>query len=340
MRAPRAVCVGEGLVVLVAEPGPLEDSGSFQRSSGGAEANVARVFRQLGVDASWISRVGNDGFGRYVVGQLTEAGVDTSAVTVDDSRPTGMYVKQRGAGSGRPFDLARGDSAMTYFRNGSAASALSPADLGGVAGTRLRDADLVHFSGITVALSDSATNLTRALLETSTMISFDLNYRPALWKSDIAAAATILAEHVRGSDVVLMGADEATEVFGTGDAAELREIFPQPRLLVVKNDAHTVTEFDGSARTDVPALTLDVVEKIGAGDAFAGGYLTGVLTEKSAVERIRLGHLCAAGALTGHGDIASVLPVGVLDELVGMSDARWTTLDYSRVSALSTGVGR
>lgn len=340
MTAPRAVCVGEGLVVLVAEPGPLEDSVNFHRSAGGAEANVARVFGELDVAASWLSRVGADGFGRYLVGQLVDAGVDTSAVTIDDRRPTGMYVKQCGGGSGQPFDLARGDSAMTYFRNGSAASALSPADLDGAARALLRDADLVHFSGITVALSESAANLTRALLTESAMVSFDLNYRPALWKSDIASAARILGEHVRGSDVVLMGADEAAEVFGTADAAELRELFPQPRLLVIKNDAHTVTEFDGPVRTDVPALTLDVVEKIGAGDAFAGGYLTGVLTGKTAVERIRLGHLCAAGALTGHGDIASLLPLATLNELAALDDERWSTLDYSRVTALSTGVRR
>jgi 2-dehydro-3-deoxygluconokinase len=324
-------------VVLVAEPGPLEESVTFHRSAGGAEANVARVFRELGVDASWISRVGDDGFGRYLVGQLNEAGVDTSAVTVDDARPTGMYVKQRGGGSGRPFDLARGDSAMTYFRNGSAASALSCVDLDGAARTLLDDADLVHFSGITVALSESAADLTRALLKESAIVSFDLNYRPALWRSDIGSAATILAEHVRGSDVVLMGADEASEVFGTADAEDLRDLFPQPRHLVIKNDAHTVTAFEGSVRTDVAALTLDVVEKIGAGDAFAGGFLTGLLTGKTAVERIRMGHLCAAGALTAHGDIASVLPVDTLHELAAVDDAEWSALDYSRVRAPWTG---
>jgi 2-dehydro-3-deoxygluconokinase len=335
--APRAVCIGEGLVVLVAEPGPLEDSSTFHRSAGGAEANVARVFRQLGVDASWISRVGDDGFGRYLVGQLVQAGVDTSAVTIDDVRPTGMYVKQRGGGSGRPFDLPRGDSAMTYFRNGSAASALSRADLDGVARTLLDDADLVHFSGITVALSESTTNLTRTLLKESAIKSFDLNYRPALWRSNVDSAAAILAEHVRGSDVVLMGADEASEVFGTADVDELRRLFPQPQHLVIKNDAHTVTAFDGSTRTDVAALTLDVVEKIGAGDAFAGGFLAGLLAGRDAVQRIRLGHLCAAGALTGHGDIASVLPRGILDELVAVDDAQWSTLNYARIGAPSTG---
>ncbi len=340
MKKPRAVCVGEGLVVLVAEAGPLESSETFHRTSGGAEANVARVFAQLGVDTAWVSRVGNDGFGRYLVRQLAEAGVETSGVAIDGERLTGMYIKERGSGSGDPYDLASGDSAMTYFRAGSAASALSPGDIGGQASDLISHADLIHFTGITVAISDTAADLTRALMSRSTTVSFDLNYRPALWRSRPHAAADILGEHVRGSNVVSMGSDEAALVFGTSDPAELREMFPQPQHLVIKNDAHTVTAFEGTTRVDVPALELDVVEKIGAGDAFAGGYLTALLLGRSAVERVRFGHLCAAGALTGHGDIASVLPLDVLTRLAELDDAEWATLDYAATAARSSVVSR
>ncbi|WP_256991082.1 sugar kinase [Rhodococcus sp. 06-235-1A] len=332
MKTPRAVCVGEGLVVLVAEPGPLENSETFHRTSGGAEANVARVLAQLGVDAAWISRVGDDGFGRYLVRQLADAGVDTSGVTIDDERPTGMYLKERGSGSGGGYDLAHGASAMTYFRAGSAASALSRNGIGEEASGLVSRADLIHFTGITVAISDSAADLTRALMDRSTTVGFDLNYRPALWKSREHAAADVLGEHVRGSNVVFMGADEASLVFGTSDPAELRALFPQPQHLVIKNDAHTVTAFEGTTRVDVPALKLEVVERIGAGDAFAGGYLTGLLLGRSAVESVRFGHLCAAGALTGHGDIASVLPLDVLLQLAELSDEQWATLDYAATS--------
>lgn len=338
MRPPRAVCVGEGLVVLVAEPGPLENSETFHRSAGGAEANVARVFAQLGVQAAWVSRVGDDGFGRYLVGQLVAAGVDTSGVTIDGDRPTGIYVKERGSGSDERHDLAHGDSAMTYFRAGSAASALSPSDIHGHTAELVARADLIHFTGITPAVSDTAADLTRHLMDGPTVVSFDLNYRPALWKCRVDAAAAVLGEHVRGSDVAFMGADEAALVFGTSDPGELRAMFPQPQHLVIKNDAHTVTAFEGTIRVDVPALKLAVVEKIGAGDAFAGGYLTGLLLGRSAVERVRFGHLCAAGALTGHGDIASVLPLAVLTELTELEDADWATLDYAATSARHTDV--
>lgn len=330
MTTPRIICVGEGLVVLVAEPGPLEHSETFRRSSGGAESNVAMVLAQLDVPSAWISRVGDDGFGRYLVGQLDKAGVDVSAVTVDHARPTGIYVKQRGAGSGGDRDLALGDSRMTYFRSGSAASALSPTDLT-AASALIGDAEFVHFTGITVALSDSTESMTRALVDGCRHVSFDLNFRPALWGQ--RNARRILADHVRGSSIVFMGADEAQEVFGLSDPDALRREFPEPQHLVVKNDKHVVTAFDGSSRVDVPALTLDVVEKIGAGDAFAGGYLSGLASGLGPVGRVRLGHLCAAGALTGHGDVADIVDSERRGLALALSDQDWQFLDYRKLAA-------
>ncbi|MEC3919818.1 sugar kinase [Nocardia sp. CDC160] len=326
----RAVTVGEGLAVLIAAPGPLEDSPVFERGAGGAEANVACVLSQLGVPTGWLSRVGDDGFGRYLVRQLADRGVDTSAVTVDPARPTGIYVKERGGGSGGPADLAAGASRMLYYRTGSAASALSPTDLA-TAAPILARAELVHFSGITTALSPSATELTDALLalpRRDRLISFDLNYRPALWARRSESAADILARHIGGSDVVFLGADEAEEVFGIGDADRLRTAFPQPRHLIVKNDKHSVTGFLGADRLEVPALTLEVTERIGAGDAFAGGYLAALLQGRPHEQLLRFGHLCAAAALTGTGDIADLPPLSALESLAAASPSEWSALHY------------
>ncbi len=329
---PSAVTLGEGLAVLVARPGPLEDSATFERTAGGAEANVATVLAQLDIGAGWISRVGNDGFGRYLVRHLARRGIDVDAVVVDPARPTAIYVKERGAGSTAATDLAEGESRMHYFRGGSAASALSPADLTAPAAKRLLDkAALVHVTGITTALSESANRLTHELVSAprrGRLVSFDLNYRPALWASRSADASEVLARHARHSDVVFLGADEALAVFGTGDPAQLRALFPEPEHLIVKNDAHSVTGFRGNERADVPALRLDVVEKIGAGDAFAGGFLAGLLHGLGHEERIRLGHLCAAAALTGHGDIAQLPPGDHLEALASLDTAAWVRLDY------------
>ena len=330
---PRVVTLGEGLAVLVARPGPLEDSATFDRMAGGAEANVATVLAQLDVEAGWISRVGNDGFGRYLVHHLAGRGIDVEAVVVDPTRPTALYVKERGGGSSAATDLAEGESRMLYYRTGSAASALSPEDLTAPAATRLlNDAALVHITGITPALSESAARLTDELVampRRGRLVSFDVNYRPALWGTRSADTSDVLARHARHSDIVFVGADEALSVFGTDDPARLRAMFAEPEHLIVKNDAHSVTGFCGDERVDVPALRLDVVEKIGAGDAFAGGVLAGLLHGLGHEARIRLGHLCAAAALTGHGDIAELPTRTRLEELAAVDSPEWAQLDYA-----------
>ncbi|MFI9511065.1 sugar kinase [Nocardia sp. NPDC052566] len=334
---PRAVTVGEGLAVLVAHPGPLEESETFERTAGGAEANVATVLAQLGVDTAWISRVGDDGFGRYLVGHLADHGVDVSAVVTDPTRSTAVYVKERGSGSGRATDLAERASRMLYYRTGSAASALSAADLSAEVAAGLLDrCALVHFSGITTALSESATQLTEALValpRRGRLVSFDLNFRPALWARRIDEAAQVLARHVRGCDVVFLGADEAGEVFGTADPDRLRAMFPEPAHLIVKDDAHSVIGFSGAERVSVPALGLEVTERIGAGDAFAGGYLAALLQGRELAQRLRFGHLCAAAALTGTADVATLPPLAVLESLATVDEIQWGRIDYAAVVA-------
>ena len=102
---PRAVTLGEGLAVLVARPGPLEDSATFERTAGGAEANVATVLAQLDVEAGWISRVGNDGFGRYLVRHLARRGIDVVRGRHRPRSPDGgvrQGTRRRLRGGGRP----------------------------------------------------------------------------------------------------------------------------------------------------------------------------------------------------------------------------------------------
>ena len=160
------------------------------------------------------------------------------------------------------------------------------------------------------------------------LVSFDLNYRPALWAARSADASEVLARHARHSDVVFLGADEALAAAWNRQPSAVARVVPEPEHLVVKNDAHTVTGFQGDERVDAPALRLDVVEKIGAGDAF-GGFLAGLLHGLGHEERIRLGHLCAAAALTGRGDIAELPPRERLEELAALGSAAWARLDYS-----------
>jgi len=342
VRTPEAVCVGETMAVLVAgRPGPLEDSELFHRGVGGAESNVACGLAALGVSTSWISRVGADGFGRLVLGQLAERGVDTSAVAVDPHRPTGLYVKEIGGAGGSPHDLGPENSRLHYYRSESAASALGPESLETPeAAAALAGARLVHLSGITAALGyrggrEGGKRLVEAVLQRrrpGQLVSFDLNWRPGLWHRHEGPGAgpqpaEILAGLADQADVVLLGSDEAGHVFGTDDPRRLRALLPNPRVLVVKDSGHRVTAFASESGGDAvvvePALNVEVVEPIGAGDAFAAGYLAGLLRGYDQQRRLRLGHVCAASALMVHGDHGTPPSPEVLDVLLGCSPEQW-----------------
>ncbi|WP_344658085.1 sugar kinase [Catenulispora subtropica] len=314
---PWAVCVGESMAALLPDvPGPLEGVGSFTVSVGGAESNVACALHALGVPSAWVSRVGDDGFGRRLTGELASRGVDTSGVIVDPVLPTGLYFKEIGVA---------GRSRLHYYRRGSAASAMSAATLGEPGTARLLSgARLVHLSGITPALSETCSAMVRELLaapRAGRLVSFDLNWRPTLWRDRDPA---VLREFVNAADVVFLGADEAEEAFGTGEPGEIRALFPRPGTIVVKDAGRGVTAStsDGGTVSEA-ALAVDVVEPTGAGDAFAAGYLAGTLHGFDQRRRLRLGHLAAASALVAHGDVGELGDITRL-ALLDAPAARWS----------------
>lgn len=298
---PLAICFGEGMVALVAATaGPLEECRTFHRSLAGAEWNTAIALSSAGIRTAVLSRVGDDGFGRFLTAELRAHGVDDTAVEIDDQAPTGLYVKEL---------VARADGAvdgtMHYYRAGSAAAAMSPEKLAApVASTLLARAALVHTSGITPAISASALAAQEALYSDhrpGRLVSFDLNWRPALWRGREAEGREIVSGFARRADIVFCTRPDAEAVFGTSDPQELRAQFPQPRYLAV-TDASGAVAFDGEERAESDALDAPVVETIGAGDAFAAGFLAGVLTGLSLTGSVARGHRIATRALLSTRD--------------------------------------
>jgi len=310
-QAGGVVCLGETMVVLVpAEPGPAHAVRQWTRAIGGAESNVACHLARLGVTSAWVSAVGADAFGRAVLDEVGGAGVDVGAVHVDPDRPTGLYVKEADA-SGSP---------VRYYRQGSAASAMGP---GTLARLDLAGVRLVHVSGITAALSDTCLALLREVLtapRTGHLVSFDLNWRPALWRDRDPA---VLRDLANAADVVLAGADEAEAVWGTGDPHELRELLPDPASIVVKQGERGATLVEGDVHTYQPALRVDVVEPVGAGDAFAAGYLAAHLAGNPPARRLRAGHLQAAAVLLTTEDVGRPLPASVTGPLLDADGPTW-----------------
>jgi 2-dehydro-3-deoxygluconokinase len=294
------VTLGETMVLFLAEQaGPLREASTFRKHVGGAESNVAIGMCRLQHSAGWISRVGDDELGRAILFRLRGEGVDTSRVIVDPEAPTGVMVRER---------REVGPIAVAYYRRGSAASRLSPADIDEayVAGART-----LHLTGITPALSESCREATFAAAEIArragVRVVLDPNMRRKLWSED--EARTTLRDLAAKADVVLPGADEAELLTGASDpltaARDLLKLGPD--LVVVKLGADGAMAVTGDRVVRVPGVALPrVVDPVGAGDAFAAGFHTGWLRNLSLEDTLALANRCGAIATTVAGDIEAL----------------------------------
>ncbi|SCL20287.1 2-dehydro-3-deoxygluconokinase [Micromonospora rhizosphaerae] len=301
-----AVCIGETMLQLTPiDAQPLATRPHLAMHIGGAESNVACTLVALGHRAAWVSRVGDDQFGQLIADELTRRSVDLTMVEVDPDRPTGVYFK----------DPAPHGTAVHYYRRESAASAMTRDLVDSV--PALHRTRLIHVSGITPALSQSCADLVDALLVDRTvrgpLLSFDVNHRPALWSAETAAPA--LLRLARAADLVFVGRDEAERLWGTATPTQVRALLPHVPTLVVKDAEHGATSYGDGGDVFEPAPQVDVVEPVGAGDAFASGFLSGLLDDCHPASRLRRGHLAAAHTLRTVGDLGELPHRSQLDRL-------------------------
>ncbi len=289
------VTLGETMALLSAPRiGLLRHAHSLDLSVAGAESNLAIGVRRLGRSAAWISRVGDDEFGRLVLGTLAAEGVDTSHATVDAGAPTGLMVKER-----RSDAITR----VQYYRAGSAASRLSPSD---VDEDLVRAARVLHVTGITPALSPTAREAVYAAVATAKTagvpISLDFNYRSALWNAEDAGA--VLRELTGLADIVFATVPEARLVVTGDDDAQLAAGIAKlgPRQILIKRGARGVLAMLGDEMHDLPAHRVPVVDPVGAGDAFAAAYLAELIGARTAEDCLAAASAAGAFAVTVPGD--------------------------------------
>jgi 2-dehydro-3-deoxygluconokinase len=323
--APEVICVGESMAMVApARPEPLRTAQAFTIRAAGAESNVATYLSALGHAAAWAGRVGDDPLGDRLLDELGRARVDLSLVERDSAAPTGVYFK----------DPSPAGTRVYYYRGTSAAAAMTEDVINRIAVLRPR---VVHISGIVPALSDSCARVTRAVVVDrrlgDVLISFDVNFRRALWHRELAGG--VLRDLAQAADIVFVGLDEARELWGLGAAADVRELLNRPARLLVKDGSSEATEYGEGAPITVPALKVRTVEPVGAGDAFAAGWLSGYLRGLTAAQRIRLGHLLAANTMRSMADFEPVPSAGVLARVLAITDAEW--LEWSPGSRPTAG---
>lgn len=281
------VTLGETMALVRAtHPGPLMHASEMTLGMGGSESNFAVALRRLGSTVTWVGRIGVDSFGDYIRRELAAEHVDT-AIVADPTAPTGLMIKERRTASTQK---------VWYYRAGSAGSRLSPEDL---PIEKIRNARVLHVTGITPALSESAADTVDHAIEVARdaglIVSFDVNYRAGLWSPDVAGEK--LRRLAARADVVFASEDEAALIAGpAADIAELARRIAElgPRQVIVKLGARGCEALIDGVEYRADAISIHALDTVGAGDGFVAGYISELLADSK--PSIRLDTAVRVGA--------------------------------------------
>lgn len=292
------ITTGEAMVLFAAQQsGPLDRVNSFARLAAGAELNVAIGLARLGLRVGYLSRLGQDAFGRFLADTLDREGIDRRHVALDAEHPTGFMLKSR-ADDGS-------DPRVEYFRRGSAASRMTPSDLDAPYCALARH---LHLTGIFVGVSSTTREMVFALAEQARQqgqsISFDPNLRPTLWRSQ-AEMVDCLNRLSAYSHCVMPGLAEGRLLSGKDTPEGIADFYLArgARQVVVKLGPQGAYFASATERGIVPGLPVArVVDTVGAGDGFAVGVVSALLEGLSLAEATARGNAIGARVVQFPGD--------------------------------------
>lgn len=272
-KIPQAICLGELLIDFVAlENGPLDQVTGFLKKPGGAPANVAIALQRLGLDCGFISQVGQDPFGQYLVKVVSDEGVDTSQIKKTKKARTGLaFVSLKD----------NGDRDFSFYRDPSADMLLSQRD---IKPSYFSNCRYFHFGSISLICEFSRKATYQAIeyaQNNKALISYDPNLRMSLWDSAREAKKRIL-EGLKWATLVKVSQEELHFLIGNSDPQKGIEFFrKQGKKLILLTYAEkgawiaTTTQ-----QAFMSSFDLAVVDTTGAGDAFIGAVLSQLSRKK------------------------------------------------------------
>lgn len=319
-RTPALHIVSYGETMLRFSPAPgtrLEDASFYTAYVAGSESNTLAVISRLGMGATWLSALPSNPLGRHIEAELRRHGVDTARVVwAGGSERVGLfYAEEMAAPLGTQVVYDRADSACARMD-------FSALDLSG-----LEDVGMLHLTGITPALGDTARSTFAGLLDfadrAGVPLSFDVNYRARLWSPSQAEEGIEAA--CRQVRVLFCTQADAAAIWGFSGSAEdvLRRMASRfgevGKTLVLTLGSKGSAQLSSGAYSSQAAFTSEGSYRFGSGDAFAGGYLYAhlmgevyrTLSESHGTTPLMFGNALAALKRCIAGDIASVTPSDV-----------------------------
>ncbi|MDQ0204042.1 sugar kinase [Pectinatus haikarae] len=291
------ILAGEPMGLLIAQnEGPLDSVSGYSLAVAGAEFNVAVGTARLHHHVTYMTKLGNDPFGKRIIRVLNENKIGDEFVSFSDTHKTGFMLKGR---------ISNGDPDIFYFRAGSAASTLSPADVEKI---DMRSYSYIHLTGILPALSEDTRKAVNMMFDKARdaglTISFDPNLRPQLWPSEKIMRETINNLASR-ADIVLPGTAEGKILMGSDDPKKINDFYRRngAKIVVTKCGASGAFVTDGSEEYTVEGYKVDrVIDTVGAGDGFAVGIITGLMENLSLRDAVKRGNAIGAIQVTSRGD--------------------------------------
>jgi 2-dehydro-3-deoxygluconokinase len=272
-----------------------EEPAGYRQGFGGDTSNAAIAASRLGARAAYITRLGDDAFGRLFLELWRREGVDASGVGIDADAPTGIYFVTHGA-RGHEF---------SYLRAGSAASRMRPADL---PLDLIRSAAALHVSGISQAISASTCDSVFAAIDAArsagAKICYDSNLRLKLWP--LARARATITATMRLCDWFVPSLEEARQLSGVEDPQAILDWCHAQGAPVValKMGAGGVWVSTTQGRDHIAGHRVHAVDATGAGDCFDGAFVTRLIAGDAPVQAARYANAAAAMATTGYGAVA------------------------------------
>ncbi|MCD1636458.1 sugar kinase [Martelella mediterranea] len=297
---PDLVTIGETCAVLVAKTGgPLRYSSEFERRPGGAESTVAVGVARLGHSAGWMSKVGDDEFGEYILNVMRGENVDVSSVRKSAEAQTGVFFRE---------NRASGPSSVYYYRKHSAFSTYGPDDLDE---DYIASARILHLTGITPGLSatcraavDRAVDIAKA---NNVTVVVDPNYRAKVWGAE--EARECLEPLMLRADHVLAGQEDLAKLTGVTCEKKLLGYLHGlglPQVILKLGREGAILSGDNTIERVASYLTDRPVDRFGVGDSFAAGFLVGLLEELPVREAVSLGNAVAGWSIRLPGNIEAL----------------------------------
>lgn len=293
------ITYGEAMAMFIAEEyGQLEQVSKFIKRVAGAELNVATGLSRLGISTTWMSKLGNDSFGKFILQFLEKEKINSELVFIDHLHPTAFQLKEKA-------ELGQ-DPKVEYFRKGSAASHLSPLD---VIPSVFERAKHLHLTGVSAAISASSYELSEYLLtlmkKQNKTISFDPNLRPTLWENENVMREKINKLAIK-SDWFLPGIKEGRILTGLNTPTDIADFYLNQgvQIVVIKLGEEGAYFKDKQGNSDIiPSFKVEkVIDTVGAGDGFAVGVISALLEGKTIEQAVKRGNKIGSLVIQVSGD--------------------------------------